>query len=694
MRSWAAVVVGRGEIARSGELQFSRDTAGGHCVSHRSGVESLDPWRLRRVNEFTFSPLPAPTTVNPTSSLGGWHIAGEISRGPSATVYLARSEDGTVAALKVLSPDADATARERFLRERAVLARLHHPRIPPLLDDGVAEDGTLWLATGFVEGATLGTHLRRGSVGGLDLSLVVEQVGDALAHAHAHGVVHRDLSPHNIICTEQGAYLIDLGIAHHAEMGALTTDATALGTLGFAAPEQLDGGRCSEESDIYGLAAVVFTVLIGQPPHPGERPAEILARRLRGDREHVFGRTPEGRVIAGLIESALQAGPYDRPSEIGAWSRALADALAVAGSDPREHVAVAASQATTSIELPRGAPRHLRRRTVAAAAVAAAGAAIVAAVGGVDRTPKAAKPVPLAELTSGRLTLPLPTGWIRLAPTPAGDARGADPRTGATLMLRTRVGSTAPGWSAATASVRGPIGVLVWHRATQARVVLPTAVGAVVLDCTGGPEIDRSCTDFLRRARGAAPIPLSSAGKLLRRAGPAIDRAGRTLRVAKIDRGDAPLLRDRAATARSAAAALRRDASQTGWWALPELRGLARALERAATAMFRHERTRSAASWAALRSAYADQRAAILRARRLVPIDRPGRLLTRREPTAQVRAGASSQAPATPSAASSSPPSAGTPSPNDAADESQSSKRPDSGSEPTAEEPIVVGPAL
>ena len=175
-----------------------------------------------------------------------YRIERELGRGGMATVYLAHDiKHDRPVALKVLHPElSSALGRERFLREIEIAARLQHPNILPLFDSGSA-CGFLYYVMPYVEGESLRDLLDREKQLALDHTLAIaREVGDALAYAHGHGVVHRDIKPGNILLSGGHALVADFGIARAIRTAGnadLTSRGLAVGTPAYMSPEQSSG---------------------------------------------------------------------------------------------------------------------------------------------------------------------------------------------------------------------------------------------------------------------------------------------------------------------------------------------------------------------------------------------------------------------------------------------------------------------
>jgi hypothetical protein len=252
-----------------------------------------------------------------------------------ATVYLARDlKHERDVAIKVLRPElAAAVGSDRFLREIRITAQLNHPHILPLLDSGEA-DGFLYYVMPHVAGGSLRGHLGRGAPAPLDVALrIAQQVAAALEHAHRHGVVHRDVKPENILFSEGLAVVADFGIAKAvsaAGQDSLTRTGVPLGTPGYMSPEQAAAiAEFDERTDVFGLACVVYEMLIGETP--GLWPTEEALRLGR-----FVDASPEHRQrldgLPGRAEQALVKALAVRPDQRFATPVEFADALTAAAA--------------------------------------------------------------------------------------------------------------------------------------------------------------------------------------------------------------------------------------------------------------------------------------------------------------------------------------------------------------------------
>ena len=207
--------------------------------------------------------------------VGAYQLDQFLGRGGMGTVYRAQRADGHFeqrVAVKLLSFGAmTPEMHRRFLAEREILARLEHPNVGRLFDGGVTEDGTPYFVMEYVEGASIDVYCDEGT---LDIAARVRlflQVCEAVAHAHANGVVHRDLKPANILIADGQAKLLDFGIAKLLDGDGLQT-ATGHSpmTPAYASPEQLRSETVTEATDVYSLGVVLHELLTGLSPYESE----------------------------------------------------------------------------------------------------------------------------------------------------------------------------------------------------------------------------------------------------------------------------------------------------------------------------------------------------------------------------------------------------------------------------------------
>jgi hypothetical protein len=223
----------------------------------------------------------ATATLRTVDRLGGYVIERVLGRGGMGTVFLARGADGTPRAIKVPAfegPNA-ADRRARFEREARAVAKLKHPGIVRI-DALGEENGVAFCVFELVDGDSLAKAVGRGPLA-IDRALAIgEQLARALAHAHAHGIIHRDVKPSNVILRPDGTpVLMDFGLAREEGSSALTRTGAFLGTAHYMAPEQVEHARESDHrADIYSLGATLHELLTGAPPFEGATTMEILGK--------------------------------------------------------------------------------------------------------------------------------------------------------------------------------------------------------------------------------------------------------------------------------------------------------------------------------------------------------------------------------------------------------------------------------
>ena len=204
-----------------------------------------------------------------------------VGRGGAASIFGAYDKSGQRVAIKVLHPELSVSVgADRFLREIRYAGRLHHARIAPLLDSGET-DYLLWFVMPFVPGETLRQVLRRDRILAVDSGARVGcEVLEALAHAHGQGLAHRDIKPDNIVLSDHGAVLVDLGIARAiARSGEdrVTRSGFVVGTEEYMSPEQAAGSPDIDgRTDLYSLGVVLFETLAGRPPFSSPSAAAVL----------------------------------------------------------------------------------------------------------------------------------------------------------------------------------------------------------------------------------------------------------------------------------------------------------------------------------------------------------------------------------------------------------------------------------
>jgi hypothetical protein len=265
---------------------------------------------------------------------GRYRIEELVGEGGMSRVYRARDEVlERLVAIKVLHEHfgRDPAYVERFRREARAIAKLAHPNIVTVIDRGEF-DGRQFIVFEHVSGETLESLVEREAPLPVTRALTIaHQVARALAFAHDRGIVHRDVKPHNVLLAPEGAAKVtDFGIARSLEPDDTLTDAgTLLGTSHYIAPEQASGQPVDARSDQYSLGVVLYELLTGEVPYPGDNAMAVAMRHLRDPVPSVRARRPglSPRVDA-IVARALAKKPRDRFPSVEAMAAALEAALA------------------------------------------------------------------------------------------------------------------------------------------------------------------------------------------------------------------------------------------------------------------------------------------------------------------------------------------------------------------------------
>jgi hypothetical protein len=243
--------------------------------------------------------------------LGRYRLERRLGAGGFGTVWLAHDERlGRPVALKRIPVDGGGSPRAE--REALAAARLGHPGIVALYDTG-HDDEAFYLASELVRGRTLADLERDGALSDRDVVRIGSALCEALEHAHARGVVHRDVKPGNVMVGDAGAVkLCDFGIARLADLSSLTLTGDVVGTIAYMAPEQAEGRRVTGASDLYSLALVLYEALTGTNPVRAEG-AAATARRV-GMVLPALGRVRPDLppALADALDRALEPGPGER----------------------------------------------------------------------------------------------------------------------------------------------------------------------------------------------------------------------------------------------------------------------------------------------------------------------------------------------------------------------------------------------
>jgi eukaryotic-like serine/threonine-protein kinase len=262
--------------------------------------------------------------------LGGrYRVLRHLGSGGMASVLLCRDErlDREVA-VKRLHADSPGDVERRFVREAKLGASLNHPNLVSVFDTATDEEGVL-IVMEYVEGEALARTLKRGPLPPDRVASMVRDVGSALDHAHAQGVVHRDVKPGNVLLRRDGVTkLVDLGIATAQDHTRLTHSGMVLGTAAYMAPEQLEGDETTRATDIYALGVVAYEALTGERAREGRTPLELAHRIATSPPPDLRDAMPDASPqAADVLKRAMARDPRDRPASAGELASGLARAL-------------------------------------------------------------------------------------------------------------------------------------------------------------------------------------------------------------------------------------------------------------------------------------------------------------------------------------------------------------------------------
>jgi serine/threonine protein kinase, bacterial len=264
----------------------------------------------------------------------GYTILRPLGAGGMAEVYLAlhpRLPRRDVIKVLAEAVTADSEFRERFNREADLAATLWHPHIVGV-HDRCEFDGQLWISMDYVEGTDAARLVKARHRQGMpveDVCDIVHAVAGALDYAHTRGLLHRDVKPANILLThpddgERRILLADFGVARHlGDISGITETNVAVGTVAYAAPEQLTGSNIDGRADQYALAATAFHLLTGAPPFQHSNPIAVISQHLHDDPPRLSDYRPDLAHLDDVFFQALAKKPEDRFDRCRAFSAAV-----------------------------------------------------------------------------------------------------------------------------------------------------------------------------------------------------------------------------------------------------------------------------------------------------------------------------------------------------------------------------------
>ena len=272
--------------------------------------------------------------LRPDHLVGSYRLGQEIGRGGMGTVYEARHVVlPRNAAIKIMHAElrSQPGMATRIVQEAAILEAIRHPGVVRVFECNVLPDRRPWFAMELVAGDTLASRLsHHRTLPATEVARLLSHVADVLATAHAHGVVHRDLKPDNILLTpDDGDFplrVIDWGVARLGPLGRITLDGLTPGTPIYMSPEQAAGRNIAAPCDIYSLGVIGYEALSGHPPFDGRTLAEVVCMHIAGDPVPLQERCTAPHALCDLVHRMLAKDASLRPGAIEV--RQLARAIA------------------------------------------------------------------------------------------------------------------------------------------------------------------------------------------------------------------------------------------------------------------------------------------------------------------------------------------------------------------------------
>ncbi|HET6845837.1 MAG TPA: serine/threonine-protein kinase [Anaerolineales bacterium] len=289
--------------------------------------------------------------------IGRYEIKGELGRGGMATVY--RAYDPSFereVAIKVLPRELmhDPQFRDRFRREIKTIASLEHPAIVPVYDVG-EEDGVPYFVMRYMPGGSLTQWIEKGKFSLEDAARIIERLSSALAYAHKVGLIHRDLKPDNILFDNNGdPFISDFGVAKITDSSTNMTGSGIIGTPAYMSPEQAQGEKVDNRSDIYGLGVIIFQMLSGHQPYEATTPMGVAVKHITDPVPEILKDNPN---LPGQTDVIIKTAMAKDPSLRYQTATELAQALSEAAFGKREAMRGGATVAPASAKAAPSAAR-------------------------------------------------------------------------------------------------------------------------------------------------------------------------------------------------------------------------------------------------------------------------------------------------------------------------------------------------
>ncbi len=263
------------------------------------------------------------------SKVGKYTLEDILGTGGYGEVYLGKPTTGRNVAVKLLDAvhARDEDAVERFKREAETARRLEHPNIVRVLDVGTSR-GRHYLVMELVRGGSFHKLLRRGPADPAKVLAVLVETSRALAFAHQHGVVHRDVKPANILLTRAGkAKVADFGLARAVDHSSMTTEGKLLGTATYMSPEQAKGGRATSAADVYSMGVMIYEAIAGKLPFESDSQLGFLYQHAEIEPPRPVVRPPFPPALGALALDCLAKDPAARPTMAQVADRLAAASL-------------------------------------------------------------------------------------------------------------------------------------------------------------------------------------------------------------------------------------------------------------------------------------------------------------------------------------------------------------------------------